>query len=42
MSKLKINIILFGIGNIGSTLINQIIESQEFFSRIKMLIFTFQ
>lgn len=28
---LKINIILFGIGNVGSTLINQIVESQKFF-----------
>jgi homoserine dehydrogenase len=31
MSKLKINVVLFGIGNIGSTLINQVIESQKFF-----------
>lgn len=31
MSTLRINIILFGIGNVGSTLINQIIESQKFF-----------
>ncbi|MBC7642151.1 MAG: aspartate kinase [Flavobacterium sp.] len=31
MSTLRINIILFGIGNIGSTLINQVIESQKFF-----------
>lgn len=31
MSALKVNIILFGIGNVGSTLINQVIESQEFF-----------
>ncbi|KIA98999.1 MULTISPECIES: aspartate kinase [unclassified Flavobacterium] len=37
MSKLKINIILFGIGNIGSTLINQIIESQVFFSENKSI-----
>ncbi|MCC9071931.1 aspartate kinase [Flavobacterium sp. F-65] len=37
MSKLKINIILFGIGNIGSTLINQIIESQAFFSENKSI-----
>ena len=31
MSALKINIVLFGIGNVGSTLINQVIESQKFF-----------
>lgn len=31
MSTLKINVILFGIGNVGSTLINQVIESQKFF-----------
>ena len=31
MSTLRINIVLFGIGNVGSTLINQIIESQKFF-----------
>lgn len=31
MSAHRINIILFGIGNVGSTLINQVIESQEFF-----------
>jgi len=31
MSALKINIVLFGIGNVGSTLINQVIESQQFF-----------
>lgn len=30
MSVLRVNIILFGIGNIGSTLINQVIESQQF------------
>jgi len=41
MSKLKINIILFGIGNIGSTLINQIIESQEFFLQSKNVDFHF-
>jgi len=41
MSKLKINIILFGIGNIGSTLINQIIESQEFFLESKNIDFHF-
>jgi homoserine dehydrogenase len=31
MSTLRINIVLFGIGNVGSTLINQVIESQKFF-----------
>jgi homoserine dehydrogenase len=31
MSALRINIVLFGIGNVGSTLVNQVIESQEFF-----------
>ena len=31
MPALRINIILFGIGNVGSALINQIIESQEFY-----------
>ncbi|WP_306354009.1 aspartate kinase [Flavobacterium sp. '19STA2R22 D10 B1'] len=31
MSTHKVNIILFGIGNVGSTLINQVIESQDFF-----------
>lgn len=31
MSALRINIVLFGIGNVGSSLINQIIESQKFF-----------
>ncbi|KAF2512637.1 homoserine dehydrogenase family protein [Flavobacterium foetidum] len=41
MSKLKINIILFGIGNIGSTLINQIIESQDFFLKSKNVDFHF-
>jgi homoserine dehydrogenase len=41
MSKLKINIILFGIGNIGSTLINQIIESQDFFLQSKNVDFHF-
>ncbi|WP_459640745.1 homoserine dehydrogenase family protein, partial [Flavobacterium sp. CGRL2] len=41
MSKLKINIILFGIGNIGSTLINQIIESQDFFLESKNVDFHF-
>lgn len=31
MSTIRINIVLFGIGNVGSTLINQVIESQNFF-----------
>lgn len=31
MSTLRINVILFGIGNIGSTLINQVLDSQHFF-----------
>jgi homoserine dehydrogenase len=31
MSVLRINVILFGIGNIGSALINQVLESQQFF-----------
>ena len=31
MSTLRINVVLFGIGNVGSTLLNQIIESQHFF-----------
>lgn len=31
MSITKINVILFGIGNVGSTLINQVLESQQFF-----------
>ena len=31
MSALKINVVLFGIGNVGSTLIRQVIESQKFF-----------
>lgn len=31
MSVIRINIVLFGIGNIGSTLINQVIECQQFF-----------
>lgn len=31
MSTLRINIVLFGIGNVGSTLINQVLESQQFF-----------
>ncbi|MCZ8198408.1 MAG: aspartate kinase [Flavobacterium sp.] len=31
MSTLRINIVLFGIGNVGSTLVNQVIESQKFF-----------
>jgi homoserine dehydrogenase len=31
MSALRVNIILFGIGNVGSALINQVLESQQFF-----------
>ena len=31
MSTTKINVILFGIGNVGSILINQVKESQKFF-----------
>jgi aspartokinase/homoserine dehydrogenase 1 len=31
MQTLKINIVLFGIGNVGSTLIKQVLESQKFF-----------
>jgi homoserine dehydrogenase len=31
MSALRINVVLFGIGNIGSALINQVVESQQFF-----------
>lgn len=31
MSALRVNVILFGIGNVGSTLINQVLESQQFF-----------
>ncbi len=31
MSTLRINVILFGIGNVGSTLINQVLECQQFF-----------
>ena len=31
MSTTRINIVLFGIGNVGSTLIQQVIESQKFF-----------
>lgn len=31
MPQLKINIVLFGIGNVGSTLINQVIKSRQFF-----------
>uniref|UniRef100_UPI00404B260D aspartate kinase n=1 Tax=Gelidibacter sp. TaxID=2018083 RepID=UPI00404B260D len=31
MPTLRINIILFGIGNVGSTLIQQVLESQQFF-----------
>lgn len=35
MSALRINIILFGIGSVGSALINQIFESQQFFQEKK-------
>ena len=31
MSKIKINVVLFGIGNVGSTLVKQVLESQKFF-----------
>lgn len=31
MSALRVNVVLFGIGNVGSTLLNQVIESQQFF-----------
>ncbi len=31
MSAFKVNIVLFGIGNVGSTLINQVLASQKFF-----------
>jgi homoserine dehydrogenase len=31
MSALRVKVILFGIGNVGSTLLNQVIESQQFF-----------
>jgi len=31
MSVLRINVVLFGIGNVGSALINQVLESQQFF-----------
>jgi len=31
MQALRINVVLFGIGNVGSALINQVIESQNFF-----------
>lgn len=31
MSTIKINLILFGIGNVGSTLIKQVLESKQFF-----------
>lgn len=31
MSAIKINVVLFGLGNVGSTLINQVLESQKFF-----------
>lgn len=31
MSAIRVNVVLFGIGNVGSTLINQVLESQKFF-----------
>ena len=31
MATLRVNVILFGIGNVGSTLLSQVIESQKFF-----------
>ena len=31
MTTLRVNVILFGIGNVGSTLLSQVIESQKFF-----------
>ncbi|MDZ4331236.1 MAG: aspartate kinase, partial [Flavobacterium sp.] len=31
MSALRINIVLFGIGNVGGSLIQQVLESQHFF-----------
>jgi homoserine dehydrogenase len=31
MSTISINIVLFGLGNVGKTLLNQILESQQFF-----------
>lgn len=37
MSTIKINVVLFGIGNVGSTLINQVLESQQFFLEKKNL-----
>ncbi|WP_309641057.1 aspartate kinase [Flavobacterium sp.] len=35
MSNLRINIVLFGIGNVGSELISQVLESQQFFLQNK-------
>jgi aspartokinase/homoserine dehydrogenase 1 len=35
MPTTKINIVLFGIGNVGSTLIQQVVESQKFFKENK-------
>ena len=37
MSAIKINIVLFGIGNVGSTLLKQVLESQQFFTEKKNL-----
>jgi len=41
MSTLRINIILFGIGNVGSTLIKQVLESQNFFLEKRNIEFRF-
>lgn len=35
MPTLRINIVLFGIGNVGSTLINQVLQAQDFFLQQK-------
>lgn len=41
MSKTKINIVLFGIGNVGSTLINQVVESYDFFKDKRKVVLNF-
>ena len=41
MPTLNINVVLFGIGNVGSTLINQVIESQRFFLETKNIALRF-
>jgi aspartokinase/homoserine dehydrogenase 1 len=41
MPPIKINIVLFGIGNVGSTLIHQVLESQKFFKENKNLALRF-